>query len=171
VKVYFWTADRNGFKASHVVAAKNRREAGKAGAPSHCVETAPTKSGSKAAVTAPGVVFWQPFACDSDRWVRDGEAWEAEPATFTFDGFGESAMPTAETVAYLLGGPNVVNGSVRVDRYRVTIERIEEPRDVLLGRLVDLYRATTNMRVREALCREANERFGVKLNGMAKEPT
>lgn len=40
--------------------------------------------------------------------------------------------------------PTVFNCWVRVERYKVTIERIEEPKEVLAQRLADLYKKTDN---------------------------
>lgn len=59
--------------------------------------------------------------------------------------------------------PSCFNGIVRVTRYRVTVEKIEEPREVIEGRLVKLWRSTDNYHHVEPL-RRAAARFGVELD-------
>lgn len=41
--------------------------------------------------------------------------------------------------------PYIVNGEVGFERYRVTVERIEEPDEVLVARLVDLWETSDNI--------------------------
>lgn len=47
--------------------------------------------------------------------------------------------------------PSVGNGDVRVVRYRVTVERIEEPFEVIAERVRALYRAESNWHRQDAL--------------------
>lgn len=41
--------------------------------------------------------------------------------------------------------PSCFNGEVAFERYRVTVERIEEPDEVLVARLVDLWETSDNI--------------------------
>jgi hypothetical protein len=53
----------------------------------------------------------------------------------TFETFGN---PSEKLQHFLDDQPSVTNGEVRVERYRVTVERIDESEDVLKQRLVTL---------------------------------
>lgn len=94
-----------------------------------------------------------------------------EPERISMEGFSahKTPNPTGSFFSGLPPGPRVSNGSVDVYRYRVTVERIEEPREVVLGRMVDLWRNTTNHHHHTALAGEARRRFGVDLYIMAQE--
>lgn len=56
-------------------------------------------------------------------------------APVVFETIGD---PASQIERLLQDEPSVFNGTVNVERFRVTIERIEEPEDVLKGRLNDL---------------------------------
>ncbi len=47
--------------------------------------------------------------------------------------------------------PSVFNGMVNAERYRITIEKIEEPNEVIAERLMKLWRACDNHHNREPL--------------------
>ena len=69
--------------------------------------------------------------------------------------------------AYELGGmrqdePSCFNGSVRVYKYRVTVERIEEPIEVIRERIKALYRACNNMHHLDTL-HKAAANVGIEL--------
>lgn len=94
-----------------------------------------------------------------------------EPAKLVQDGF--STYPTPDPAGRffhgLPGGPVVGNGDAAVYRFRITVERIEEPADVVLARMVKLYLATTNHHHHETLAGEARKRFGVSLWELAQQ--
>lgn len=58
--------------------------------------------------------------------------------------------------------PSCFNGMVRVRRYRVTVEEIEEPKEVIAGRLLKLWRECDNSHHYSPLMAEA-KRVGVEL--------
>jgi len=58
--------------------------------------------------------------------------------------------------------PSVFNGTVSIRRYRVTFEEVEEPREVLIDRLADLWRECKNHHHGELLRRAAAE-LGIEL--------
>jgi hypothetical protein len=91
------------------------------------------------------------------------------PAKLVHEGFYEYQTPDPSAERLRLSDcPRVGNFSVDVYRYRVTVERMEEPRDVLIARLVELYRGTTNHHDHEKLRGEAFRRFGVDLREVVK---
>jgi hypothetical protein len=59
--------------------------------------------------------------------------------------------------------PSVFNGDVRVERYRVTIERIEEPAEVLRDRLKALLEQRGHIDRPKAIRAEA-KRLGIDLS-------
>lgn len=59
--------------------------------------------------------------------------------------------------------PLVGNGSVSIRRYRITVELIDESKEVLAERLRMLWRGTTNGYDQDTLLREA-KRLGVELD-------
>lgn len=88
------------------------------------------------------------------------------PAKLVHEGFG--LYQTPDPSSHMFSPPNprgpwVGNGLVSIYRYRVTVERIEEPRDVLLARMVELYRSTTNHHHHETLAAHARRKFDVSL--------
>lgn len=88
-----------------------------------------------------------------------------EPAAIVREGFSTWRTPNP-ALAYdlhLAEGPGVWNGSVNVHRYRFTVERIDEPREVILARMVDLWRSSTNHHVHTALEGEAR-RLGATMH-------
>lgn len=94
-----------------------------------------------------------------------------EPASISVEGFADRRTPRP-TDRYnglpLADAAWVCNGNVRIYRYRVTVERIEESHEVIVARLVALYNATTNHRERTALSDEA-ARLGIEsLNELAR---
>lgn len=60
--------------------------------------------------------------------------------------------------------PSVFNGVVRVHRYRVTVERVEESPEVLWARLQDLWDASTNYHDADPL-RSAAKKLGYEIQG------
>lgn len=60
--------------------------------------------------------------------------------------------------------PSCMNGSVRVRRYRITVEPVEEPPEVVHQRLQELWEKETNHHQRIPLLREA-ARLGYVLKG------
>ena len=95
----------------------------------------------------------------------------AEPtAVRTHEGFGELGTPDPSRPIYLSREAEVGNFTANVYRYRVTVERIEEPREVIIERLVALFR-TANHHGRHTLEAHAQERYGVDLREMTKEAT
>lgn len=62
--------------------------------------------------------------------------------------------------------PSCFNGDVRVRRYRVTIERIDEPVEVITARLQTLWETCDNMHYWESL-KAAAARLGYALKGSA----
>ena len=98
---------------------------------------------------------------------RKKPAPEPEPAIRTEEGFDMHRTPML-SLCYLKRTPDVFNGSVHVYRYRHTVERIEEPREVIFARIAELYRATTNHHDRTALREEAT-RLGTTIEALLKE--
>lgn len=92
---------------------------------------------------------------------------EPEPAIRTEEGFDTWRTPSL-SCCYLKSDPTVFNHCVHIYRYRHTIERIEEPREVVLRRIADLYRGTTNMHHRDALRVEA-KRLGTTIENLLRE--
>lgn len=92
------------------------------------------------------------------------------PAVRTHEGFGEVGAPDPSRPIYLSRAAEVGNFTANVYRYRVTVERIEEPREVIIERLVALFR-TANHHGRHTLEAHAQERYGVDLREMTKEAT
>ena len=87
-----------------------------------------------------------------------------EPASISVEGFDTKRTPRPDN-RYdlpLSSALRVGNGNVYIYRYRVTVERIEEPREVIVDRLVTLYNNELNgARDRETLEAEAI-RIGVE---------
>lgn len=91
---------------------------------------------------------------------------EAPPSKIVREGFWTSDMPRPES-AYLRDAPDAYNRMALVYRYRVTVERIEEPPPVIIARMLDVFRKVDS-RSREAIVQEARDAFGVDLNELAK---
>ncbi len=70
--------------------------------------------------------------------------------------------PTWNLKHYESSDPNVFNGKVAIRRYRVTVELVEEPLEVLQARLKDLWEHCTNCHHRDPLRAEARK-LGIKL--------
>lgn len=89
---------------------------------------------------------------------------EPEPKTLTKEGFSTWRTPNPnQSYGMNLGEePSTFNGYVNAYRYRITVERIEESQEVIVARMVEMYRTTTNMHTRDALHKEAG-RIGVDL--------
>lgn len=56
------------------------------------------------------------------------------------------------------------NGIVRVERFRITVEKLDEPLEVIHERLRRLWRSTTNYHHHTPVRAEA-KRFGLELDG------
>ena len=97
---------------------------------------------------------------------RDAQAEIAAMAPVkTAEGFGDryTPNPNSDSFRRLKAVPGVWNGFLSVYRYRITVERIEEPREEIVARMVALYNdPETGMRGRESLRAEA-KRLGVDL--------
>lgn len=65
--------------------------------------------------------------------------------------------------------PYVHNGEVNVDRYRVTIEKIEEPAEVIKGRLEALLQQKHHIDTPKAIRAKAQS-LGITLDGMLPAP-
>lgn len=59
-------------------------------------------------------------------------------------------------------GPHVHNGDVRVERYKITIERIDEPVETYRQRLLELLKQRLHIDARKAI-RTTAARLGVSL--------
>jgi hypothetical protein len=59
--------------------------------------------------------------------------------------------------------PSCFNGIVRIRKFKITIEEIEEPKEVLVERLRKLWRESDNMHHWKPLKNEA-EKLGINLN-------
>lgn len=91
-----------------------------------------------------------------------------EPKVRVLEGYGERQTPDPER-AYLRRGPSAFNSFVNVYRYRVTVERIEEPDEVIVERLLTIYRTSDNYHDREAAHAHAKTHFAVDLSVLADE--
>lgn len=93
------------------------------------------------------------------------------PASITVEGFGpyQTPDPGGSFFSVPTGGPCVHNCYVSIHRYRTTVERIEETREVLVERLYTLWERTRNWHEREALEGYAHRRFQVSLCKMREE--
>jgi hypothetical protein len=78
-----------------------------------------------------------------------------------FGGVGVDEHRVAD-ITYRQDRPSCFNGIVRVHRYRVTVERIEEPVEVIRDRLLKLWRESDNHHYYSPLQGVA-ERLGVEL--------
>lgn len=65
---------------------------------------------------------------------------------------------------HLRDHPSCFNGNVSITRYRITVERIDDPPEVLHERLRMLWRSTDNWHHRDPL-RQAALRHGLELDG------
>jgi len=84
----------------------------------------------------------------------------SQDETIQFETIGR---PTQHQIEGLMrSGATVLNRQVRVERYRVTIERIEEPKEVIKQRLEDLLGQRLHMDNRAAVRAEA-KRLGITL--------
>lgn len=90
-----------------------------------------------------------------------------EPATRTLEGFWTDSTPDPRA-AEVRPSPSAYSGFAVVYRYKVTVERIEEPDAVILARMVGVWRAAES-RARETLEREARRRFKVDIKAMAEK--
>lgn len=59
-------------------------------------------------------------------------------------------------------GPSCFNGCVRVERYRITVELIDEPLDVIHARLIKLWEESDNMHHCQPLKNRA-AKYGLEL--------
>ena len=94
-----------------------------------------------------------------------------EPVSISVEGFSDSRTPHPNN-RYgglpLSDSAWVCNGNVRAYRYRVTVERIDEPREVIVARLVSMYNVSKNHHEHTALSDEA-ARLGIEsLNELAR---
>lgn len=78
----------------------------------------------------------------------------------SFDTFG---CPGDQIKRLLVAEPTAFNGLVRVERYRVTIERIEEPEDVIKARLQELLDLPGHIDKNKHV-RKAAAKLGIKLD-------
>jgi hypothetical protein len=62
--------------------------------------------------------------------------------------------------------PSCFNGMVRVEKYRVTVEKVEEPADVIHARLRKMWDECDNSHHREPLIR-AGLKYGIDLRKRA----
>lgn len=77
-----------------------------------------------------------------------------------FETFGN---PEDQIQRLLIDAPTVFNGLVRVERYRVTVERIEEPEEVIKERLQELLAQKGHIDKNKQV-RKAASRLGIKLD-------
>lgn len=76
----------------------------------------------------------------------------------------ETFLPPHSTIAGIKRSePDCYNGFVHVQRYRVTVELIEEPAEVLEARLRELLKTTTRSDAKKEIYAEA-KRLGIKLD-------
>lgn len=71
--------------------------------------------------------------------------------------------PEAQIARLLNQEPSVFNGEVRVERYRITIERIDEPAEVMKERLQQLLAQPGHIDKNKHVRREA-QRLGIVLD-------
>lgn len=76
-----------------------------------------------------------------------------------FETFGN---PEKQIKRLLISEPSCFNGLVRVERYRVTVERIEEPEEVLTARLQELLALPGHIDKNNHV-RRAAKKLGIKL--------
>lgn len=67
----------------------------------------------------------------------------------------ETFMPFYRSNDYIQDEPSCFNGMVRVNRYRITVEKISEPHKVLCDRLQMLWEQSLNMNSYDDLKAEA----------------
>lgn len=77
-----------------------------------------------------------------------------------FETFGD---PEDQIKRLLVEAPTAFNGIVRVERYRVTVERVEEPDDVLKARLHELLKQKGHIDKNKQV-RKAAAKLGIKLD-------
>ena len=77
-----------------------------------------------------------------------------------FETFGD---PEEQIKRLLVEAPAAFNGIVRVERYRVTVERIDEPEDVLKARFCELLEQKGHIDKNKQV-RKAAAKLGIKLN-------
>jgi hypothetical protein len=77
-----------------------------------------------------------------------------------FDTFGN---PEDQIQRLLIEAPTALNGLVRVERYRITVERIEEPEEVIKERLQELLAQKGHIDKNKQV-RETASRLGIKLD-------
>jgi len=67
-------------------------------------------------------------------------------------------------IAFLLhNAPSAFNGQIQVERYRVTVERIDEPKEVLKERLLELLKQKGHIDKNRQVRKEA-ARLGINLD-------
>lgn len=71
--------------------------------------------------------------------------------------------PEEQIKRLVVEAPTAFNGIVRVERYRVTVERIEEPADVLKARLNELLERKGHIDKNKQV-RKAAAKLGIKLD-------
>lgn len=96
---------------------------------------------------------------------------EEEPKQTVFEGYGD---PSCTVRRWGPSAPSAGNGQVVVERWRVTVEKIEEPVEVIQDRIRALWRKSANHHEWTPLQRAA-KKVGLVLNhdelGIEKEPT
>jgi hypothetical protein len=65
--------------------------------------------------------------------------------------------------------PTVFNSYVRIKKYKITIEEIPEPLEVLKERLKDFYKKETNWHNKEALNGYSQKLFGINVSELDEE--
>lgn len=90
------------------------------------------------------------------------EAPPADPYPITFETFRK--IGTYEQRNFTDTEPSCFNGIVSVERFRVTVERVAEPKDVVAARLQSLWERSNNIHDLDPLKRAA-KRLGVELHG------
>ncbi len=78
----------------------------------------------------------------------------------TFETFGN---PEEHIKRLLKDAPTAFNGIVRVERYRVTVELIEEPKEVIKDRLRELIKQPGHIDKNKHV-RQAAAKLGIKLD-------
>lgn len=78
----------------------------------------------------------------------------------TFETFGEVNSGAIESLTRK--APNVWNGQVNIKRYKITIEEIEEPKELLRERLIALLNQKTHISHPSSIRAEARK-LGIEL--------
>lgn len=108
-----------------------------------------------------------------NRWIEPGEVALVPKASVkvqppppaypkVFEVTGEPQAYGGELHVYLSDTPSVGNGKVSVRRYRVTVEELEEPVEIIRERILALWKGSTNHHHWEPL-RAAAAKVGLEL--------